>query len=95
MTEHCPYGECPGFIEDGGECSMCGLDYIDKHVGWVFVDDETEEVIGLAAPEDYVDADMAVQKFDAADDFGVFYQDASGERHSCDAESRPSDFEGK
>lgn len=28
--EHCPDEECPGVIEDDGECSHCGTDYQDK-----------------------------------------------------------------
>jgi len=94
MTSHCPDESCPGVLEDE-ECSHCGKDYEYKHVGWIFTDDDTNEVVGMAAPEDYKNADAAVQDFgnEYADDFSIYYQTSDGERHSCEAESSPEDFD--
>ena len=63
--------------------------------GWVFVDDETEEQVGYAQPDEYVSADHAVQKFGNSygdGDFGVYFR-KSGVLHSCAAEDTPEDFE--
>lgn len=62
--------------------------------GWVFVDDETEEEVGFADPDEYANADHAVQKFGneyGDGDFGVYFR-KDGQLWPCSPEDTPDDF---
>lgn len=62
--------------------------------GWVFVDDDTQEEVGFAEPQDYRDADDAVDRFGRSygEDFGVYFRDSKGVLSSCACEDTPEDF---
>jgi len=60
--------------------------------GWVFCDEDGEE-IGFAEPDNYRDAEQALEGFMTGDHVEVFFRTKDGTLHSCDAESRPEDFQ--
>lgn len=102
MRDQYENGECPDcgdpiskLCVNGEACSNCGhvFWHPDSADGWVFVDDETNEHVGFALPDEYRNADEAVQAFgrEYADDFGVYFR-KNGTLHSCADESTPDEF---
>ena len=62
--------------------------------GWVFVDEDDQE-IGFAEPQEFANAEHAVQKFGhefGDGHFGVYFR-RDGVLHSCAPESTPQDFQ--
>ena len=86
------------------ECVACERERLEKEAaaekasprGWVFVDDDTEEEIGFAEPEEYRDADDAVDRFGrnwGGNDFSVFFRNSNGVLCGCACEDTPDDFD--
>ena len=67
-----------------------------KKRGWVFTDDDTDEEIGFAEPDEYRDADDAVDRFGrnwGGNDFSIYFRDSNGDLCACGDDSRPEDFD--
>jgi hypothetical protein len=60
--------------------------------GWVFVNDETQVEVHFASPEEYRNAESAVEGFDTPYHFDLYFRDSDMQLHAVTPESTPEDF---
>ena len=65
---------------------------MNKKRGWVFCKEGTTKEIGFAEPEDFLNAEIAVEKCDFGEHFDLYFRDSNGELNPVGSEEKPEDF---